>query len=193
MTCKKPRVWWKVLPGLGETSNLPCQLPGVWGSKNVAEKWLWWEVFCMDPYLRIFRITQVLLFWSFSRNLFLRAVRIILWNPSCWCFGRSKVSLRRLKFSKPHKCNPAWQSPLMRGQVIFWNVQLLLNQDNTKWKAPETKLLNMSVCCVYSTRQWIYESKNRCIALAHKVHLKQHNLLSELWLTTICSPILARL
>lgn len=71
-----------------------------------------------------------------------------------------------------HKFNPAWQSPLMRGQVIFWSVQVLLNQDDAMWKAPETKLLNMlSVCCEYSTRQCTFESKNRCMALAQKVHL----------------------
>ena len=29
---------------------------------SLAEKWLWWEIFWMDSYLMIFRITQVLLF-----------------------------------------------------------------------------------------------------------------------------------
>lgn len=89
-----------------------------------------------------------------KKKLFLRAAGIILCNTTCWCFGTSKILLRRFKFSKSYKHNLAWQGPLMRWQVICWNVQILTNEDSTTWNAPEVKHLNMlAICCVEYTAQ----------------------------------------
>lgn len=73
---------------------------------SLAEKWLWWEIFWMYSYLMIFRITQVLLS-KISEKSFLRATGIILCNKSCWCFGTSKILLRRFTCSKTYKAQPS--------------------------------------------------------------------------------------
>lgn len=156
---RNPGCGGKCFLGWGKQASRPvsCLGHGWANTWPLAEKWLWWEVFCMDSYLMMFRITQILLVWDFSRNLFLRDVRIILWNQSCWCFGTSKVSLRRLKFSKPHKHNPAWH------WVHWWGDKSFSGMCNSYWikiiQHERFQKQSFSICCqcaVYTAQGCAY-------------------------------------